>query len=288
MQKQRQKLQDTVLVVRLVPYHVKGRIEHLSVDWYSFWGNETVVVSLTTVRKRNGRWKAVELEMPEDISEIDIEDILSCCWYIFDKKSNRKCPPIIQAWEFTTPPVHVVACIPHQKYCLFKSQLKEMESDNLSDTNAYDNNLIHTLRSLRPGICTVASDAGILEFDITETGIFSERSYCPICKGDCGNEIDKEIIANLSVLLTQGQAGITVRTFTGETVSIKGENGSINRVPVKEIRGFIAAYAFEGDGLPQLIWEKVSSEELKQMFSISSDTGKYIGLTVNKKDHRFI
>jgi hypothetical protein len=54
---------------------------------------------------------------------------------------------------------------------MVRLQLKEKESDNQPDTNAYDNDLIHTLRSLGPGICTVVSEAGILEFDITEKGL---------------------------------------------------------------------------------------------------------------------
>jgi hypothetical protein len=90
------------------------------------------------------------------------------------------------------------------------------------------------------------------------------------------------------MLLTQGHAGITVRTFIDETVCFKGENGSIVCVPVKELRGFIAACTLGEDGIPQLIWEKISPTEVEHMYSIDSDTDEYIGLTANIRDHRFV
>ncbi|MFY9440872.1 MAG: hypothetical protein WAP28_05465, partial [Tepidanaerobacteraceae bacterium] len=76
--------------------------------------------------------------------------------------------------------------------------------------------------------------------------------------------------------------------FTNKTVCIKGENGNIKRVPVKELRGFIAAYEWGDDGSLQIIWIKLPPEEVEKMYGISSSTGQHIDLAVDKRDHRFV
>jgi len=94
-----------VKVWRVLPYRVSGRPKCFLIDWPSYWNSGLdVEVGVVAVRKKNGRWKVVELELPEDISEPDAEDIVSCCWYVFEKGNrNRKCPPVLMVWEFLEP-----------------------------------------------------------------------------------------------------------------------------------------------------------------------------------------
>jgi hypothetical protein len=288
MQKQNYKLTEEVWSVRLVPYYVKGKVEQLLIDWLSCWGNGMIELCVNAIRTKNGRWRIIELDMPIDIPKEDAEDIIDCKWFVVDKKSNRKCPPIMQLWGFDRPPVYVIACMPSDNYQLLKHQLKDMEESNQQYINATDNDFISTLRSLGPAICTVSSSVGLLQFDINEKGILSERSYCPVCKGNAGSEMENEILGALTMHLSYGPAGVTVRTFTNKTVCIKGENGNIKRVPVKELRGFIAAYEWGDDGSLQIIWKKLPPEEMEKMYGISSSTGQHIDLAVDKRDHRFV
>ncbi|KXG75494.1 hypothetical protein AN618_18620 [Fervidicola ferrireducens] len=87
-----------------------------------------IEVGLKVVRKKNGRWKVVELHLPAEISEEDFEDITSCWWYAFGQRANRKCPSIIAAWEFNGDPAWVMACQQpnHEKQKSFRIQLKEL------------------------------------------------------------------------------------------------------------------------------------------------------------------
>ena len=288
MQKQNYKLTEEVWTVRLVPYYVKGKVEQLLIDWLSCWGDGMIELCVNAIRTKNGRWRIIELDMPIDIPKEDAEDIIDCKWFVVDKKSNRKCPPIMQLWGFDRPPVYVIACMPSDNYQLLKPQLKDMQERNQQYINATDNDFISTLRSLGPAICTVSSSIGLLQFDINEKGIFSERSYCPVCKGNAGSEMENEISGALAMHLSYGPAGVTVRTFKNETVCIKGEDGNIKHVPVKELRGFIAAYEWGADGSLQIIWIKLPPEEVENIYSIGSATGQCIGLAVDKRDHRFV
>jgi len=288
MQKQNYKLTEEVWSVRLVPYYVKGKVEQLLIDWLSCWGNGMIELCINAIRTKNGSWRIIELDLPIDIPKEDAEDIIDCKWFVVDKKSNRKCPPIMQLWRFDRPPVYVIACMPSNDYQLLKHQLKDMQERNQQYINATDNDFISTLRSLGPAICTVSSSIGLLQFDISEKGILSERSYCPVCKGNAGSEMENEILGALAMHLSYGPAGVTVRTFKNETVCIKGEDGNIKRVPVKELRGFIAAYEWGDDGSLQIIWIKLPPEEVEKIYSISSSTGQHIDLAVDKRDHRFV
>ena len=206
MQKQNYKLTEEVWTVRLVPYYVKGKVEQLLIDWLSCWGNGMIELCVNAIRTKNGRWRIIELDMPIDIPKEDAEDIIDCKWFVVDKKSNRKCPPIMQLWGFDRPPVYVIACMPSDNYQLLKRQLKDMEESNQQYINATDNDFISTLRSLGPAICTVSSSIGLLQFDINEKGIFSERSYCPVCKGNAGSEMENEILGALTMHLSMARS----------------------------------------------------------------------------------
>jgi len=126
------KLGEEVLVWRVAPYRVRGRKECFVVDWPSCWDeNLAVEVGVVAVRKRGGRWKVVELELPKGISGHDAEDILLSHWYVFDRDDRRrKCPPVYMAWDFDSPPVWVVACErpTHEKQLPFAERLKQLEA----------------------------------------------------------------------------------------------------------------------------------------------------------------
>lgn len=128
------KLGKNVLVWPVLPYRVPGRKEYFNVDWPSFWDDDLVIeAGVVAVRKKNGRWKVVELEFPKHAIKEDIEDIVSCHWYVFDKSdTRRKSPPVVFAWDFDDPPVWVAACKrPTQdKQVSFAQRLKEMEADD--------------------------------------------------------------------------------------------------------------------------------------------------------------
>jgi hypothetical protein len=119
-----------------------------------------------------------------------------------------------------------------------------------------------------------------------------------LCDLTTGNLIGPALLKTYSInelkmrdpghALFHGPAGVTVRTFTNETVCIKKEDGSIQRVPIKELRSFIAAYEWGADGSLQIIWKKLPPEEVEKMYSINSATEQYIGLAVDKRDHRFV
>jgi hypothetical protein len=278
--------------MRLIPYKVHGRPEYLTIDWPSYWADDVEIeVGLKVVKRKNSCWKVIQLHLPKEVTKEDLEDITSCWWYAFERKSNRKCPPIYMAWEFNSEPAWIVACQQpdDEKQKLFKEQLKEMEEETETAAEKINENLIEEIRNHGPGICTVSSSCGeSLEFDITEKGHFAERSFCPICYGQHGRVKDEEITSKLTVLLTSGPAGITIRTFTKENTCVKSEDGKLIRVPIKEIRGYIAEPTDLKDGQVWFRWQKLTLEEVMESYSIDSATGKYIGLTVNKRDHRFV
>jgi hypothetical protein len=292
------KLGKRVLVWRVAPYPVRGREECFVVDWPSFWDEDlSVEVGVVAVRKRSGRWKVVELELPSGVPEEDAEDIVLCRWYVFDRNDRRrKCPPIYMAWDFDDPPVWVAACErpTHEKQLPFAERLKELEAEPDGPDEAgpeavwESGSLVDELRRLGPGICTVTTDCGALEFDILESGRFAERSFCPGCAGAPGREADGEVLRRLALLLARSVgAGVAVRTFTRETVCVRNERDELVRVPVKEIRGFVVRVAGRRDGRPVLEWEKLAPDAVREAYSRDARTGEFIGLTVGERDHRF-
>ncbi|MDA8333629.1 MAG: hypothetical protein M0Z41_01345 [Peptococcaceae bacterium] len=106
------RLGRNVLIWPVRSYPVPGKRQYFTVDWPSYWDEEyTIEVGVVAVRNRSGRWKVVELELPEDISEGDADDIVLSFWYVFDSSDKqRKSPPVQFAWDFNNPKVVVVAC----------------------------------------------------------------------------------------------------------------------------------------------------------------------------------
>jgi len=137
------------------------------------------------------------------------------------------------------------------------------------------------LKKLGPGICTVAGgDGRVLEFDISEAGLFGE---------DLGR--NALICAKLFGMFSSGKpTGITVRTFTKETVCVPHgvEKGKLIRVPVKELRGYVVDTVDKKPGKIILGYRKLTPEELRDSYCYDCKTGEYIGLTVNERDHRFV
>lgn len=285
------RLGNRVLVRRLVPYFVKGEREGFVVDWDSYWEEgRRVEVGVVAVRKRSGRWKVVELELPTDVPEEDAEDILLCHWYVFDKDDNRRrCPPLYAVWGFDDPPVWVAACQKptHEEQVPFAQRLKELKDG--PDIAWEGINLVDALRQLGPGICTVVSDHTVFDFDILGSGVFAERGFCPGCAGEAGEAADEEISHQLmEILARSGSAGVTVRTFTQETVCVRNERSELVRVPVKEIRGFLVRNAGSREGRVVLKCEKLLPEAVRDAYCYDPATGRYIGLTVDECDHRFV
>lgn len=285
------KLGEYVRVWRVLPYHVPGKKEYFSVDWPSYWDDELAIeVGVAAVRKRNGRWKVVKLELPENVPEEDIEDIISCHWYVFDKNdTRRKSPPVVMAWDFVSPPVWVAACErpTQEKQIPFAQRIKEIDED--IEVRWEGLNLLDILHGSGPGICTtVTADDGVFEFDILKTGVFAVRSFCPGCQGKPGKENDEEIAQGFLDALTRSPgAAVTVRTFTDETVCIESD-GELVRVPVKEIRGFIVRVLPQKNSRVVLACEKLPPEAVRESYCYDAQTGKYTGLIVNERDHRFV
>ncbi|SMB96204.1 hypothetical protein SAMN00808754_1424 [Thermanaeromonas toyohensis ToBE] len=289
--KKRFRLGAQVLVKRLVPYFVKGEKQGFVVDWESYWEEgRTVEVGVVAVRKKNGRWKVVELELPGDVPEEDAEDILLRHWYVFDKDDKRrKCPPLYAVWGFDDPPVWVAACEKptHEEQIPFAQRLKELEEG--PDIAWEGINLVDALRQLGPGICTVVSDLTVFDFDILDSGIFAKRGFCPGCAGEAGKAADEEIRHRLAQILAGSRAaGVTVRTFTQDTVCVRNERSELVRVPVKEIRGFLVRNAGCREGRVVLECERLSPEAVRDAYCYDPATGRYIGLIVDERDHRFV
>lgn len=104
---------ETVLVYTLtdVPRFKWKGMRRFDVGWPSFWEEgRDVGVTVVARRRKDGQYRVVEIEIPEDAAEEDVEDILSSWWYVFPKKSRKdpRCPPVIFVWEFSG--VRVVAC----------------------------------------------------------------------------------------------------------------------------------------------------------------------------------
>lgn len=286
------RLGKKVSVWPVLPYRVRGKEEYFLVDWPSFWDDLTIEIGVVAVRKRNGRWKVVELELPEGIKDDDMEDIVLCHWRVFDQKDRRrKCPPVYMVWEFDSPPVFVAACEKpsQEKQVPFAKQLEEIKREtSLPEVTWENENLLDVLRQFGPGICTVVADAGILEFDILESGKFAERGFCPVCAGQPGMPTDEDVLLRFADLMADSLgASVTVRTFCNETVCIKNSRSELIRVPVKEIRGFLVK-AVREKGKLVLRWEKLPPEIVKDCYSHDAETGEYVGLTVDERDHRFV
>jgi len=142
-------------------------------------------------------------------------------------------------------------------------------------------NIIDVLKKLGPGICTVAGgDGRVLEFDISEDGLFGE---------DLGR--NALICAKLFGMFSSGKpTGITVRTFTKETVCVPHgtEKGKLIRVPVKELRGYVVDTVEKSPGKIVLGYRKLTPEELRDCYSHDCKTGRQVGLPVSERDHRFV
>lgn len=285
---------EKTLIYKLtnVPRHKWKNKRVFDILFPSFWSEEEdIFVSVHTRRNRKGEYKVTEIEVPENILEEDLEEILLCYWFVFDKKrqSNRKCPPVFLAWEFDT--AWVVACQKPigQKWTPFAKQLKDMENeekgkyekeqDKNSDKNVHITKTLwrskdfiqDVLCRLGSGICTVASNNGFsLEFDITKDDWFGtdKMQHALIC-------------AKLYKMFGDNQpVGVLVRTFTNETVSVlHTTENRIICVPIKELRGYRVYIAKESKKGIMLDYEKLSPEELRKCYSYD---------IIDEQDHRFI
>lgn len=163
---------------------------------------------------------------------------------------------------------------------------KENTVKNRSVANAVnviwkDRSFIDVLMDLGPGICTVAEYGGrTLEFDISEKGRFGvEDLHHPL------------ICAKLIGMFNSGKpVGVTVRTFTKETVCIPHatKKNKLIRVPIKELRGYSINIVEKDNERIVLDYQKLSPEVLKDCYSNNHKNGKYIGLTVDERDHYFV
>lgn len=132
----RLQLGEGVLAIKLTPRRAAGKTQYFYIDWTSLRSETIIEMRVTAVQGEDGSWKAVEIELPEDTPKKDIADIAGCRWYVLDKESEKRCPPIIQAWEFDEPPVYILACLFYKsgkdacKLKPFKSQLDAMRSED--------------------------------------------------------------------------------------------------------------------------------------------------------------
>lgn len=286
-------MKNTVLVYRIVDYKVKGRKECFGVTWPSCRENSLIEIGVVAVQKKDKQWKVVELEIPEDISEYDLKDIISCYWYVIDKKSfNRKRPPLVNVWEFDCPQkLWIAACLPpgNEKWVSFAKQLKEFQAVEDFEITWTGLDFFDAIRKLGPAACTAASGSQILQFDVLETGELAEPSFCPVFQNTPGRPAD-QLIKNqfLTFAVENGTLGIVVRSFTEETVCTKNKQSQLIRIPVKEIRGYIIKLVAREEGKITLNCEKLPLDAVKKSFCYDAATGQYVGLTVNEWDHKFV
>lgn len=93
-----------------------------------------VEIDLVIKRKKDGTHKVVELLLPKNLSEEEIDDIADIHWYVFPKKERgQKLFPIIDCWE--KDETVLTACL-SPKYGLtkrtFAEQWAPLENENVS------------------------------------------------------------------------------------------------------------------------------------------------------------
>ena len=137
------------------------------------------------------------------------------------------------------------------------------------------------LRRLGPGICTTTGAGNrSVGFDISGDGRF----------GTAPGQ-DPLICARLyGMFMTGGSTAVVVRTFTGETVSVRHgtEKNRLIRVPVKELRGYRVWVAEEKTDRVFLDFAKIPPDVLRECYSYDARTGEYTGLVEDERDHRFL
>jgi len=222
-------------------------------------------------RTRRGRCKVHALTFHPDVSEKEIAAALALRWHVLPAKDRRrKLPPILFSWELEDGRLRVYATLRGEAVASVAEQ--EEGRDGLAGVVWEGEDLFAVIRPLGPGICTVAGEDGVFDFDVAADGRFGRSP------GE-----DALVCARSVALVASGGGGVIMRTFLDERVLVPREDdpGQTVLVPVKEIRGF-AVQARDLGSEVRLSWKKLSPEELREMHLLGSPGG-----LPDERDHRF-
>jgi hypothetical protein len=287
-----QKYDSNYIWIELVPHKKTDEIEIFSVSWPSYWYDVTVQILITATQRSKNRWRILSMGIPKDTPEDDIDEIERTKWYITTSESTRKYPPVQMAWGFKEPPIFILACrkAERDKKQPFKAQLNQMVIEKEPDPARYS--VINALRRLGPGICTVISEFGPFEMQISQNGLFHSLRNLPptpiITANKTPTEMSAHIAAYLGSLIMLKPALMLIRTFTDETTCIKKDKNSIMPVKIKKLHGFATEIALDTDGEQYISWRKLTPAETRRLYELDQETNQAFEFEIKEREYRFV
>ncbi len=190
------------------------------------------------------------------------------------------------------PPVYILACKKSDKVrrMPLKTQLNQMMIEQEPDPAKYS--IINALRRLGPGICTVISEFGPFEMQISRQGLFHNpvfpTDFKMLTDSEVPAEISPHVAAYLVALIMLLPTVMLVRTLTDETVCIKKGQNSITPVTVKELRGFQTELITDTNGERYVKWRKLTPVETRRLYELDNDTNGSFEFEVKEREYRFV
>ena len=277
--------------VELAPYKEFDKIVCFSVEWPSYW-HDAIIHLLLTATKRGRKWHALSLAIPKQTPVEDFVEIDKVKWYIADKKTSAKYPPIMMAWGYDDPPVYILACsdVNGSKKVPINAQLNQMLSEKQPDPAKHS--ITNAIRRLGPGTCTVISSFGPFEFQISKSGLFhSPKNLPPITilpDKILPSEMSTHIASYLTALTMLTSTLILVVTTTDETVCVRNGKDSIIPVNVKELHGFSTEVATDVNGDQCISWRKLTPDETKKLYELDKETNQAFEMVIKEREYRFV
>jgi len=235
----------------------------------------------------HSRAKVHAILLPRDASEDLLATLLQVFWVLLPRNDrNRKIGPIIEAWDFVDEHLTLYATVKGKpRLQTIAEQARALNArrpsyrlDNPNDPN----DIIHIIRSLGPGIATVSGSTDstpsrTMEFDISDTGQLGEDA-----------SQDAQIVIYLTGIFMRGPASLIVRTFTQEFTTIRDPRDPlrIQRVPVKELRGFAIVPESRANGI-FLSWMALSPDQLRASYQTDAQTHTAMA-PPSDRDHRYL
>lgn len=265
-----------------------------AIDWPSYLNDAIVQIFITGVKIGEGEWSISNIGIPEKTPKSDLEEIARAKWLILPSTANVKCPPVRMAWSIGDPPVVILACEQAEgvEEVSLKAQLNQMDEESELDPAKYS--IINTLRRLGPASCTIISEFGRFEVQISKKGLFYNPKSLPssaaLPPGITPEESSDRIAAYIRMLTILGTTLMLVRKVTEETVCVRSGKDGITPVKVKELHGFMTNIDKNNkNNMQSISWRKLTPVETRRMCSeINKEAGGSVKLELGSREYRFI